>query len=82
MIQKTVDGKILKQVGVMAGRTEDGSFLPSQPVYIIVGENEVNPDTGMLPQEEHTTCDLVKIIADKMKEYVKCCKSMGVDPGF
>lgn len=79
---KTEDGRILKQVGVMAGRTEDGDFLPSQPVYIIVGENEVSPDTGMLPQEEKTTCDLAKVLASKMKEYVDGCKAMGVDPGL
>jgi hypothetical protein len=79
---KTADGQILKQVGVMAGRTEDGNFLPSQPIYIIVSENEVNSDTGMLPQEERTTCDLVKVIAGKMKEYVDICKSKGIEPGL
>ena len=75
---KTSDGRILKQVGVMSERTEDGAFLPSKPVYIIVSENEVDSDTGMLPQEEKTNSDIAKLLAGKMKEYVEGCKARGV----
>lgn len=78
----TTDGKILKEVGQVAFRAPGGEFLRSQPIYITVEPEEVNPETQMLPQEEKTYDDIAKILAEKFGQYVKGCKEQGIDVGI
>ena len=41
----------LVQVGVTAMRAADGSFLPAQPMYIIVKADEIDERIGMAASE-------------------------------
>lgn len=75
---RTADGKILKEVGQIAFRDPKGEITGKQPLYIIVSEKEVNPETQLLPQEEATFSEVGKIFAEKFGQYVRECRKQGI----
>lgn len=75
----TTDGEILKEVGQIAYRGEDGQFFEKRPIYVKITPEEVNPKTQMLPQEEKAFTDVAKLFAEKFKQYVDGCKAQGID---
>lgn len=54
------------QVGIVALRAPDGSFLPATPIYKDLPVNE----RGRTGQEEKATAEISKLLAGKFKEYM------------
>ena len=67
------------QVGIVAIRAPDGSFLPATPIYKDLPVNE----RGRTEQEEKATSEISKLLAGKFKAYMDgCCapdKEQGSD---
>lgn len=62
----------LVQIGQTALRAPDGSFLPAQPLYIIVEAAPDEPkDKPFSAAEEQTLTDVAGIFAQKFAQYVK-----------
>ena len=60
----------LVQVGIIALRAPDGSFLPSTPIYKDLPVNE----RGRTAQEEKATAEISRILAAKFKAYMDGCQ--------
>ena len=60
----------LVQVGIIALRAPDGSFLPSTPIYKDLQVNE----RGRTAQEEKATAEISRILAAKFKAYMDGCQ--------
>ena len=61
------------QVGIVALRAPDGSFLPAAPIYKELPVNE----RGRTEQEEKATTEISKRLAGKFKEYMDGCRVAG-----
>lgn len=61
------------QVGIIALRAPDGSFLPATPIYKDLPVNE----RGRTEQEEKATTEISKRLAGKFKEYMDGCCAAG-----
>lgn len=70
MARKLKDNEHLVCVGQTAMRAPDGSFYPSVPMYVIVGEEQVDKETGLSEGEEELNTDIAKVLALKFKQYV------------
>jgi len=57
-------------VGHTALRAPDGSFLPSVPMYIKVGEGQIDAGTGFSSGEKDILEDISGLMAAKFKQYV------------
>ena len=75
-------GEVFKQVGVIGIRDPDGNITENRPIYIKVGEKEINPKTNMHITEEKAMEDVMRVLAEKFKQYVDGCKEAGVDIGI
>lgn len=60
----------LVQVGIIALRSPDGSFLPATPIYKDLPVNE----RGRTAQEEKATEEISRMLAQKFKEYIDGCR--------
>lgn len=72
-------GEVFKQVGVIGIRDPDGNITENRPIYIKVGEKEINPKTNMHITEEKAVEDIARALAEKFKQYVDGCKEAGID---
>ena len=61
------------QVGIIALRAPDGSFLPATPIYKDLPVNE----RGRTEQEEKATTEISKLLAGTFKEYMDGCRAAG-----
>ena len=61
------------QVGIIALRAPEGSFLPATPIYKDLPVNE----RGRTEQEEKATTEISKRLARKFKEYMDGCRAAG-----
>ena len=61
------------QVGIIALRAPDGSFLPATPIYKDLPVNE----RGRTEQEEKATTEISRLLARKFKEYMDGCRAAG-----
>lgn len=61
----------LVQIGQTALRAPDGSFLPAQPLYIVVEAANEPEDKPFSKSEEQTLTDVAGIFAQKFAQYVK-----------
>lgn len=69
---RTTTGEILREIGKTALRDPGtGEFLPSVPMYVLVSPEEVKEDSGMTGEEEELLCDISKVFADKMRQYIE-----------
>lgn len=62
--------RVYVQIGVTALREIDGSFLPSQPLYIKVPAESINPETGLYAGTEKMIQDASGIFTKAFKKYV------------
>ena len=67
----------LVQVGIIALRAPDGTFLPATPIYRDLPVNE----RGRTEQEEKATQEISKIFAQKFKEYIDGCRKTKKEEG-
>lgn len=70
------EGEALVQIGVTALRAPNGDFLPSVPMYIKVGAEQVNPKTGLSVGEEDLCGDIARVMAGKFKQYADGVKAL------
>lgn len=66
----------LVQIGQTALRAPDGSFLPAQPLYVVVSASEVIPETEMSKGEGECLADVAGIFAEKFGRYVKDTRAL------
>ena len=64
------EGCWLVQIGTHAERNPDGSFKPSQPIYIIAGEQQVKR-SGLTQDEEDMLGDFAREMASEFGKYVE-----------
>lgn len=65
----------LVQIGQTALRAPDGSFLPAQPLYIIVSSADADQtDSRFSEGEGQSMTDVSGIFAEKFAQYVKGAK--------
>ena len=62
----TTDGEILKEVGQIAYRGEDGQFFEKRPIYVKITPEEMNPKTQMLPPGRKSVYRCGEIICRKI----------------
>lgn len=62
--------EVFVQIGVTALREIDGSFQPSQPLYIKVPESEISTETNLYSGTEKMLKDASGIFLDLYKRYV------------
>ena len=63
----------LVQVGIIALRESNGEFLPAEPIYRDISEENTPPDE-YLPLDR-----LTEIFADKFKTYKAASKQIGAE---
>lgn len=80
MAQILQPGEQLRQVGTMGFRNEDGTIGDVVPIYQIIGEMDVNPRTGLTPEEERAAEEAGEALAHGFKQYVDGLEKHGIDP--
>lgn len=68
----------LIQIGVMALRSPTGEFLPSQPIYKEIPDDQM-ASSGRTKEEEKAINDISKVLALKFKEYFDKCNETGLE---
>lgn len=72
MAEGIATGEHFVQIGFTALRDPaTGAFLPSVPLYVKVGDDQIDPRTGLANCEKELCIDIASVLAEKFGQYVR-----------